>query len=263
MLSSFQRSFIIKQLQSKYEYWKKPETEYIFVKNLSTNPEVPTFGIERDESGYFYLSDNLIAHCNLKNGFVIRIRRNWTDKDWKCYTELYQAGVDSGKFRIDIPLHREEIELDGSVWEYSELKAPNSDYGKNYNDDVFQWPELTDGLIPNTGITDTYRDSVAQYYKEFIDHSVLVLRYASEVAEKNGAGLPGGLCRPSTRFKDDLGYFWSDFDQDTWTGEKNKVLDYALAIFNGSLQFAKVCGVLDDTRIENCMNYAREKWKTI
>jgi hypothetical protein len=263
MLSSYQRSFIIKQLRSKYSYWKNPETKFLFFKGLPTNSQIPAFAIERDNNGYFYLSDELIAYCDLRNGYVCRMRKNWRAKDWECYKELYTIGQQTGRFRIDIPKHREEFTVDGSRWEYAELQSPNNDYGQNYNDDVFQWPELIDGYYPNEGIDDNCRDSVSQYFKDLIDQTAMVLYHASLIADKHNVGLPGTLCRPSTRFKDAQGYFWSDFDQNMWVERKNEVVQYALIILQGSLQFAKACGVLDDTRIEDCTNYAREKWTTI
>lgn len=263
MLSTFQRNLIIKKLQSKYEHWKNPETKFTFYKGMPTNSQIPNFGIERDESGYFYLSDNLIAYCNLLNGYVCRIRRNWSQQDWDCYTELYQLGKQNNLFRIDIPLYKQEVFLDNYQWEYAELQSPNMDYGRNYNDDVFSWPELTNGIQVNPNITEDFKDSVAVYYKEFADQTAEILTYAIQVSKKYDTGLPGRLCRPSTRFKDSDGYFWSDFDQDSWIHEKDEVINYALIIFEGSLQFAKVCGVLDDNRIKDCMDYVRAKWTTI
>lgn len=260
MLSSYQRSFIIKQLRAKYDYWMKPETKFQFYKGLPTSSQFPSFGIEREENGYYYLSDDLIAYCNLRNGYVCRIRKHWKPHDWDCYKELYELGQQTGRFRMDVPYHREDFNVGGSRWEYAELQSPNRNYGENYNDDVFEWPELINGLYPNESIDDAYRDSVAKYYKDYVDQAGMVLYHATIIADKHGVGLPGKLCRPTTRFRDEVDYFWSDFDQDMWVHEKPKVIHYALVILEGALGFGKACGVLDDARIQDCMNHARATW---
>ncbi len=265
MLTSFQRSMFVKLLQDKHTQWQQPETKNLYFKNLNTAPPkwAPKFGIERDNNGYFYLSDDLFAYCNLRNGLIIRIRKNWSETDWQCYTKLYQLSQQTGEFRIDIPLYREIVNVGGSNWEYAELQSPNGNYGKNADDDVFEWPELTNGLEPNSNITEEYKDQVFQYHKEFVDHAAIILKYASQVANEYNTGLPTNLCKPSTRYKDQNGYFWSDFDQDQWTSEKDIVLEYFLNIFEGTLYFAKVCGVLNEDHVSSTLEYARQKWTTI
>jgi hypothetical protein len=263
MLSSDQRSAMIQQLQSKYEYWKDPETKFLFFKGASTNPQIPEFAIERDNDGYFYLSNELLAYCNLRNGYICRMRKRWRTEDWECYNDLYRASENTKEFRIDIPLCRSIIAIDGDDWEYAELQSPGSDYGLNFNDDVFKWPELTDGMEPNKEITSSYQDQVADYYKEFVDGAYIIIKHADQIAKKYGVGLPKNLGRPSTRFKDSNGYFWSDFDQDEWEIEKEAAIVYHLTIFGGTLNFAKRCGVLDNIRVDEILQYAREKWTTI
>jgi hypothetical protein len=260
---SFQRAIFIKELQDKLEYWMLPATQESFYKGLDTNPLAPNMGIERNADGYFYLSDNLISYCNLRNGYVIRIRKHWTLSDWTCYTQLYQKGIETGKFRIDIPLYREEISIDNHVWEYAELQTPNNDYGTNFNNDVFEWPELINGITPNPSINDTLKDSVVQYYKEFIDQTIELKTCALEIAINNNVGLPKNLAQPTNRFKDTIGYFWSDFDQDQWINNNSEFTVYSLAILEGSMRFAQVCGVLDEPRVTDCLTYARSKWTTI
>jgi hypothetical protein len=264
MIPSYQRSIVVQQLRDKHAYWSTPANRLEFFNGFSSISEwTPTFGIERDDNGYYYMHDDLISYCNLRTGYVIRIRKNWKETDWKCYNDFYDVAKLTGEFRIDIPRYREIIEINGHGWEYAEYQSPNGEYGKNYNDDVFDWPELTDGLHPNENITEEFKDSVMQYHKDFADHSAVVLKHASQVAEKNNCGLPNNLARPTTRFKDSKGYFWSDFDQDMWATEKRSVLEYSFAIYEGSLYFAKKCGVLDDARIKQCLDYARTKWITI
>ncbi len=263
MISSFQRTIIIRELRKKIEAWKLPATKERFYNNFSTNLSVPDFGIDQDDGGYFYSSDNLVAYCNLRTGHIFRIRKVWKAADWICYNELYQLGLSSGKFRIDIPLYRQEISIDGRAWEYAELQSPNKEYGLNFNDDVFEWPELIDGYIPNPGITDSFKDQISLYYKEFIDQAVEIITAAATIAEKNNVGLPSNLVYPSSRFKDSIGHFWSDFDQSEWVHDKSSFIEHSILILEGSLGFAQMCGCLDNARLADCSTYARTKWTTI
>jgi hypothetical protein len=128
---------------------------------------------------------------------------------------------------------------------------------------VFEWPELIDGHIPNPAITDAIKDQVVAYYKDFIDQAFEIMSAAATIAEKNNTGLPGNLVYPSTRFKDSVGYFWSDFDQSQWSNDKLTLIHHSTTMLNGSLEFAQMCGCLDTGRLVECLTYARTKWPTI
>lgn len=229
----------------------------------STNPAIYDFFIERDINGYYYISDDLVTYCDLKNGYIFRIRNLWRDWDWLCYQELADKARELGTFRVDIPLYRQEILIDAVKWEYAELQSPGKNYGQNFDDDVFSWPELTDGLTPNTSIDDDFRNQVFEYYKEFVNQSLIVMTESRKIAEKNNCGMPYDLCHLFARYRDDSGYFWSDFDQHSWVQTKEEVIRDALQVFGSALKFAEVCGVLDQTRIGDLFQYASEKWQTI
>jgi hypothetical protein len=133
----------------------------------------------------------------------------------------------------------------------------------DFNDDVFEWPELTNGVTPNSSITDSDRNQVALYYKDFADQAAEVLSAAVQIASDNNVGLPSNLIYSSTRFKDSIGYFWSDFDQNQWVHNKDDMIDHSIIVYTSSLRFAQVCGVLDETRVNDCLTYARTRWTTI
>lgn len=261
-LQLLRRNHLQQELLKRIQNWKDPavKSSYVIQPN---NPVVDDFGIERDDNGYYFLSDNVFSYCDLRSGMIYRIKKNYNNNDWKCYSELYQSGVDSGKFRLDIPLHREEVYLEERNWEYVELQSPNRDYGYNFNDDVFSWPELTDGLTPNAGIDSSYKNTVKEYFKEYIDQSLDLVTAAVAVSAKNGTGMPKGICEPSNRYKDAVGYFWSDFDHEDWNLSKNEIKIVSMEVFGASIMFAKVCGVLDQTHVSELIDYARSKWTTI
>jgi len=265
MTTSYQRSIYMALLRDKQSAWIQQETQDAYFKNLLKNDSQfsPKFGIERDTNGYFYLSDNLVAYYNLRNGYVTRIKRNWTSKDWECYNSFYAASIKTKEFRVDTPLHRQIININGNDWEYIELISPNGNYGFNFNDEVFKWPELSDGSTPNNSITSNYKDEVENYFSNFVDQASIVLKHAVKISNDHNAGLPINLCRASSRYKDEIGYFWSDIEQDSWTTNKDEALQYYLFIFEGTLNFAKACGVLNLTHINNLLKHAREQWTTI
>lgn len=261
MIPTFQRSIVQSELRNQFTSWQNPTTKNKFFGSFTTNPIFEDFGIERNGNGYFYLSDDLIVYNDLKNGNIFRIKKGSNPKSWDCYSELYTKSQESQAFRIDQPLHRENILVGDETWEYAELQSPGKDYGKNYNDDVFQWPELTDGMRQQNEISPDLKKSVEDYFKEFIDQSAVVIREAAVIARKHECGLPINLCRPSTRFKDPQGYFWSDFDQDEWNASFAEFYSWSMTIFGGTLEFANRCGVLDRKQIDECVAYAGEKWK--
>jgi hypothetical protein len=256
------REEIIQELKVKGIEWIS-HLSLTAYKGLETSPYIPKFTVVRTEDGYYYVSDDLISFSNLVTGEVFRIRKHWEKQDWPSYTELHQIGKSTGQFRIDIPLYRSEEEFNGHIWEYAELKSPDGNYGCNFNDDVFQWPELTKGLIPNIDITTEYQESVKQYYLEFVDQVSNILHEAKEIAIKNMCGLPLGLSYIFNRYRDDQGYFWSDFDQFTWTRTGTDVLDDAMLYLKGTMEFSKLCGVLTEAQALDVVKVAEEKWKTV
>lgn len=253
------RTEIIQNLTQKAVQWATTDSTY---SGLPSNPVIPRFSTERDEDGYFHISNYLVSYCNLRNGEIFRIRRYAGANDWACYSQFYQKGVDLD-FRIDIPLYKENLDVNGEQWEYAELRSPGNEYGQNYNDDVFEWPELSDGAFQMSAIGDDQRDLVKSYYVEFIDEIRILIREAKVIANANGCGLPIGLAHIFNRYSDANGHFWSDFDHLSWNATDEAFLLEAMATLHGTLMFAMICGVLDMSRTTEIINYASETWQLI
>jgi hypothetical protein len=256
------RNETIQILKEKAVWWANTDSRNTAYNSLDSNPVIPRFTTERDDNGYFYTSDALVSYCDLRTGEIFRIRRYWENKDWSCYNQLYQKGLELG-FRIDIPLHKDIVEVNGEQWEYAEFRSPGNDYGKNYNDDVFLWPELTNGMIPNAEIGNEFRETVKNYYIEFVDQVAVIIKEAKNIAIENMCGLPLGLSYIFNRYRDDQGYFWSDFDQFTWTRTGTDVLYDSMLYLKGTLTFGVVCGVITEEQGVEVTNYAREQWAQI
>jgi hypothetical protein len=256
------RNETIQLLREKSVWWSTTDLKNTAVGSLDINPYMPRFNTERDDNGYFYTSDALVSYCNLNTGEIFRIRRYWGNKDWSCYNQLYQQGLVVG-FRIDIPLHSEVVEVNGNQWEYAELRSPGNSYGQNYNDDVFQWPELINGITPNPSIDDEYRQQTKSYYIEFVDQVAVIIKEAKNIAIENMCGLPLGLSYIFNRYRDDQGFFWSDFDHFTWTSTGSDVLADSMLYLKGTLGFGVICGVITQAQGIEVENYARDKWALI
>jgi len=263
MIKILHRTLIQVELRKRAEAWGTTEFMTQAFGALIHNSNYPPFFIEREQNGYYYISENLVAYCNLNDGTVFRIRKDWASKDYQCYAELGEKAKELGTFRVDVPSYREEFGVKDSIWEYAELQSPGQQYGLNYNDDVFSWPELTNGITPNASITEEQKTSVKNYFKEFVDQSKIITHQARLIAEKNNCGIPFDLCYIWTRYKDSQGYFWSDFDQRSWNQSKNEVIVDSLTKLQSAMGFAMVCGMLDEAKAIEVYNYAREQWALI
>ncbi len=263
MIKIFHRSLIQVELRNRAEAWGTSAFMNSSFGGLAFNNNYPPFFIEREQNGYYYISDTLVAYCNLNDGMVFRIRKDWKEKDYQCYKELSDKATELGTFRVDVPLYREEVVVKEGIWEYVELQSPSKQYGFNYNDDVFTWPELVNGLTPSSSITEDDKVQVKNYFKDFVDQSKLITHQAKLIAEKNNCGIPFDLCQIWIRYKDDNGYFWSDFDQRSWDQSKNEIIIDSLTKLQSAMGFAIVCGMLDEDKAVEIYNYAREQWALI
>ena len=264
MISEEQRSTMIADLRSKAEAWQSNEAVQRFNNNLSTNPDVPTFGIETTVNGYYYYSDELISFCDLTNGKIFRIRKTWQEKDWDCYVALENKGKAFGSFRVDTPLNKQIININDTDWEYCDLQSPGEDYGRNFNDDVFSWPALSNGTEVNSNITEQNKTNTEEYFMQYISQAKIILQEASLIANSNNCGLPDNLFDIMSRYTDSQGVFWSDFDQYSWNNnDKTALIEKELFKFREVLNFSKLCGVLDSTKIQSIYNQARSEWTAI
>jgi hypothetical protein len=269
MLPNFQRSLFKKELLSRLKYWLSPESKNEFYKNIPFKPEM---GIQRVDNGYYYLSNKLVSFSDLTNGLVVRMRSYKTTKDWDCYNDLYKQSLEKG-IRIDVPLYKEMItDHLGNTWEYAEIRSPENQYGSNLYDILFSDSHKTleeekdfyltnDWQLPQA--SDGIKSSAKELFEIYIDQFVIVAGLASSIAEKNNSSLPLGIANMSTLYRDSNGYFWSDFDHNTWTTTKSNLISSALSDFESTTYFAEKSGLLDSVVRENLIKYAREKWTAI
>jgi hypothetical protein len=264
MITAELRSNMISKLTDKITEWDISDPLIRFYAGEEDiNPEMPKFGVEKDDTGYYYSSATMVQYCDLTNGLIFRMRRDWLPQDWKCYNELWAKGQELNSFRLDTPLFRDVISIGDASWEYCELESPSKGYGTNFNDDVFSWPVLVNGVLRNPAITDSTQNSLVKYFKDYIDQAHWVYFHAWRIARNNECGLPRDLCDIATRYKDADGYFFSDIDHLNWNNTKEDFLLVNMTKLKGYLWFAVLCGMLDQDRFDELKNYASETWSTI
>lgn len=267
MLTQTQRSFLIKELINRLQYWKSPAAHEEFSPGLTTKI---SFGIQRTEKGYFYLSDPMIAWCDLTNGLIVRLTKNLNPVHWKCYNELHESGI----ARIDIPLHREVVtDTDGDSWEYAELISPKYDYGFNMFDKIFDRNAYSLEVINYTSSDDFVENNkefeVSEENREnsfllcsaYINNFVTFYSKVSEIAEKNSVGLPDGIATLASFYSDNQGYFWSDIDQHPWDLSRDEILYRARFELIKFIDFIFKANLLTEQRKIDLLNLLEEKWR--
>jgi len=269
---SFQREVYKTELKNKLDYWKSPGVKDSFYGKLPVGDVISDFGIIRDGSGYFYMRDDFVAYYNLNNGHIIRIKKNWSLTDWNCYQQLHAKSNELNTFRLDIPLYREEIIMsDRNVWEYAELKSPGNSYGTNLFNHVFPEVELDLGIYENDKLydgdkvnssffQDSLRGETVNYIIGYIEDVYTILHQAVLIAEANKCGLPDCLGDIANRYKDDIGFFWSDIDQSRWNTSKDYFLLNINSVLISTLNMLYGFGQITLEQQNQCINYAREKW---
>lgn len=252
----------ISDLKSKLSYWLSPTGQKELLNNVATHEDSFSrkFGIQRSSGGYYYLSDNLIGFYDLNNGNSIRIRKLINgDTDWNCFNSLYEASSKVG-FRMDEPVLRKKISINSQDWDYVELKSPNGEYGKNFEHNVFTWPPLTNGLIPNESITDNDRQKLVELYKSNIDEISKILAVAKDIAVKNNCGVPVNIFNASSIYRDTTGPFWSELDFSSWDFPVEDLNSKAKTIIALSTGIGSKCGMLLQKDVEEIVSYVNAKW---
>ncbi len=271
----FQREIYKTELKNKLDHWKSPAGKSKFYGKLPINDVIPDFGIIRDGSGYFYMRDDFVAYYSLTSGNIFRIKKNWTLKDWNCYQQLSDKATELKTFRVDVPLYREEILLsDGSTWEYAELRSPGNSYGINLFNDAFPDIETGPGVyvhddmyegntIKPSLLPDSVREDTGNYIKKYIDDVCEITRQAVQIAFANKCGIPESLGNVSNRYRDDVGFFWSDIDQSRWDTSIEHFVQNTMIVLRYTLDFLHSFSHITSDQRDQMITYAEEKWATI
>lgn len=93
-----------------------------------------------------------ISYTNCVEGHTYALAQNYGPNDWMMYQEVYLEGIRTKKFRVDAPLERELVDVNGEQWEYTRVMRPGQGHGENqYN-------------VPPEQVVDYFQSTVQEYY---------------------------------------------------------------------------------------------------
>jgi hypothetical protein len=222
------------ELAQKFVFWSNPVNMDNFYGNLARIP-VQSYGIETFENAYIKFFQNRIIYKDLISGNSFWLRQNWNEHDHICHQEL----CENSNIRISRITYKEIIELNGCMYEYSEMSSPLGVYGA-----------YTYNISPEGSDLDPRSWTVGMG-----DEAYNLISKASAIAKSKNCGIPTNIVSSFSRFKDNEGYYW-EVGLD-WTDDPDFVLE------KSKMYIKKL--VLQSPHNEEdsnfLINYLEEKWK--
>lgn len=232
---------IEKLLIDKIINWKKDDAD-LFHNNINRHHTEGMYLWDRTSDGIFIWRD-IGAYFISNSGEVSKLTRWYSKNDWFLHQEFYKLSVESGEFRVEIPLESKMITVDNQQLYFSKVQRPNYELGEDFQLDLFR------GLVTK------------DYFIEFIDESINPLKYLKHLDNRYQLGVPEVRFPVSRRLRDSKGYFWADLKQ--WAIPFDKFievqfidLDFVLGILERNFNFE-----YSDSEI--IRKYANSIWRLI
>jgi hypothetical protein len=198
---------MLEQLFEKILSFDENQLEFNNPSKLHFNGATKKFALEWTDTGCYIIEKDLIKFVDYSLGRTFQLDKNWVLGDWNLYRNLYLKIWNNKEIRIDPPIIREELTINGEVWEYTEFSRPWTGNG--------EWGFLgTDEKVFLAGLQQDFYN---------------LIKNAKEVAtEHNTAGIP--MFSIGSRNKDAEGfYFVKDFKG--WNNDVSEVVRWALIGF--------------------------------
>lgn len=92
--------------------------------------------VEWDDYGCYILDLNHVAYVHYGLGRYYRVSPDTSqkEKDWSLHQKLYVKVMDHMKIKVDVPLDRKIVEINGQFYEYTETMFPVDSYGELLDD---------------------------------------------------------------------------------------------------------------------------------
>lgn len=189
---------------------------------------------EIENNGYYIIRYNRCYFISNK-GTAYILGPTTSHSDWNTHVKLYDLVSKTNECRIDIPVSYTVV---NDKLCYKIYQRPNYEFGRDYHMDVF------DGLVDDN------------YFLEYIDNVQSLIINMLNVSNT----LPSIGITPMKRFKDSIGYFWTDFKR--WTLPKNQFVDSAIDSINTCINYLEInnLGKFNKTYL---IDTAKKKWTTI
>lgn len=156
-----------------------------------------------NDNGYTISHEYTSCYIDKSNGFVHKLSCLYSEDDFDKHKLLYRL-TEKYDYRIEIPRHSEFVLINNIRYLYTVVERPNNQVGIDYHLDI---------------VNDKVNND---YFIEFIDSSVPLLKALFEVDRVFKTGLPSVFILPTKRLRDDKGYFYFDFKK--WHHPKNKYI---------------------------------------
>jgi hypothetical protein len=235
-------------LLERFNYWNQRENRVAFFNNFPLPEDhVPklrllpnTFIIAPLYDGYEEFLGTTMKYHELTTNKIFVLRPYTNNTEYKCYQELYQASVLLKTFRINEPIFREVVTIDSKQYEYFEFKAP------------------TDKTGDNVSTTFLYGTPTIESIREYIAEAKELLSAAKAISLSNQTGFPETVCFSLNRFKDDIGYYYSECLD--WNSSFEDCIEDQVEWLGRVLSAFKFLNIFTETQIAATVAYARETW---
>jgi hypothetical protein len=219
------------------DLWQSDDSNNV---NLLISPKKDII-IEWIDTGYFEIQKNKILFNDCTIGHTYSLRKNGTLEEWSKFQHWHLEGEISGSFRTDIPRRREEVEINGEIWDYNHWKRPSHSIGAVVSQH-FADPKLLPMFLNE--IIDPYYEAVAGFIRIAKRYQ---LRLFPHLAILHG-------------LKDEQGYYFIKcFDRWDQTLERSIEMN----IETGQILIHRFQSVLPKDFGQQWYETASQKWKSL
>ena len=208
--------------------------------------------IEWTDQGYFQYQKEKIMFNDCVTGFTYSLRKDGHLIDWKMFQDLYIEASETKLWRIDAPVHRKELVIDGAHWEYTKVGRPGGGVG-----------QVVDQHFMN-------KNNIGEFLEKIIDPYYHAIEAAIKVAKNNPrpvnpeTGFTPPLTIPDISIrhilKDSQGYYFAK-NFDVWDQTPDKVI--RMCIGTGIMLFHDIEHDLPEDFIEKWTYKAFYKWTSL
>jgi hypothetical protein len=137
------------------DIWNSDDSENT---NLLISPKKDIV-IEWTDTGYFEIQKSKVTFNNCVTGHTYCLRKNGTIDEWVKFQKWYLQGFNSKLYRTDVPISRDETEINGEQWDCTRWMRPGIGIGElnphRALSDVTAVPDFLNSII------DIYYEAIA------------------------------------------------------------------------------------------------------
>lgn len=116
---------MLAELIKKREYWTLEKIQEFSAPLTMANNAI--FAWDWDDSGYYYVTPDYLEYNNLDTGECFSINSTIRPDEWNLYRQTFiLAGNTNKNLRVELPLSREIVEVNGFKFEYIETRFRGS-----------------------------------------------------------------------------------------------------------------------------------------